>query len=69
MFTRSSARSTGCLHFKTQGSRNDWIWLQTGTEEMYGALRGCLPAKLVALLKISDYRCDNTDTVRPVTDV
>jgi len=31
---------------------------------MYGALRGRLPAKLVALLKIRDYRCDNTDTVR-----
>jgi len=26
---------------------------------MYGALRGRLPAKLVALLKISDYTCEN----------
>jgi len=27
---------------------------------MYGALRGRLPAKLVALLKMRDYRSDNT---------
>jgi len=63
------ARSTGALHSRNQGSRNDWIWVQAGTEEMYGALRGRLPAKLVALLKIRDYRCDNTDTVRRVAGV
>jgi len=53
-------RSTGDLHFRNQGSRNDWVWVQAGIEEMYGALRGRLPAKLVALLKVWDYRCDNT---------
>jgi len=63
------ARSTGDLHFRNQGSRNDWVWVQAGTEEMYGALRGRLPAKLVALLKIRDYRCGNRDTVRWVTSV
>jgi len=36
---------------------------------MYGALRGRLPAKLVAVLKIRDYRCDNTDTVCRVAGV
>jgi len=36
---------------------------------MYGALRCRLPAKLVALLKIRDYRCDTTDTVRWVAGV
>jgi len=36
---------------------------------MYGALRGRLPPKLVALLKMRDYRCDNTDTVRRVAGV
>jgi len=41
------ARSTGTLLFRNQGSRNDWIWVQAGIEEMYGALRGRLPAKLV----------------------
>jgi len=34
---------------------------------MYGALRGRLPAKLVALLKIWDYRSD--DTVRHVAGI
>jgi len=61
------ARSTGTLHFRNQGSRNDWVWVQAGTEEMYGALRGRLPAKLVALLKITDPRSE--DTVRRVAGV
>jgi len=61
------ARSTGDLHFRNQGSRNDWVSVQAGTEEMYGALTGCLPAKLVALLKIRDYRSD--DTMRRVAGV
>jgi len=60
-------RSTGDLHFRNQGSRNDWVWVQARTEEMYGALRGRLPAKPVALLKIMDYRSD--DTVRRVAGV
>jgi len=63
------ARSTGALHLRNQGTHNDWIWVQAGTEEMYGALRGRLPARLVALLKIRDYRYDNTDTVRQVASV
>ena len=53
-------RSTGALHFRNQGSRNDWVWVQAGTEEIYGALRGRLPAKLVALLKIRDHRSDDS---------
>ena len=50
----------GALYFRNQGIRNDWVWVQAGTEEMYGALRGRLSAKLVALFKISDYTCENT---------
>jgi len=61
------ARSTGTLHFRNQGSRNDWVCVQAGTEEMYGALRGRLPAKLVVLLKIRDPRSE--DTVRRVAGV
>ena len=38
------ARSTGALHFRNQGSRNEWIWVTVGTEKMYRALRGGLPA-------------------------
>jgi len=60
-------RSTGTLHFRNQGSRNDWVWVQAGTEEMYGALRGRLPAKLVDLWKIRDPRSE--DTVCLVTGV
>jgi len=40
-----------------QPCRNDWVSVQTGAEEMYSALRGRLPAKLVALCKIRDYTC------------
>ena len=49
----------GTLHFRNQGIRNDWFWVQAGTEKMYGALRGRLPAKLVALFMIRDYTCEN----------
>ena len=41
--------------------------IPAGMEEMYGVLRGRLPARLVALLKIRDYRFD--DTVRQVAGV
>jgi len=61
------ARSTGDLHFRPQGTRNDCVWVQAGTAEMYGALRGRLPAKRVALIKIRDYRSD--DSVRRVAGV
>jgi len=53
------ARCTGAIHFTNQGSRNDWVWVQAGSEEMYGALRGRLPAKLLALFTIRDYTCEN----------
>jgi len=61
------ARSMGTLYFRNQGSRNDWVWIQAGTEERYAALRGRLPAKLVALLKIRDPRSE--DTVGPIPGV
>jgi hypothetical protein len=38
------ARCTGALNFRNHGSRNDWVWVRAGTEDMYGALRGRLPA-------------------------
>ena len=61
------AQCTGDLQFRNYGSRNDWVWVQAGTEAIYGALRGRLRPKLVALLKSIDYRSD--DTVRRVTGV
>jgi len=49
----------GALNFKNHGSRNDWVWVRAGMEDMYGALRGPLPAMLVALFKIRDYRSED----------
>ena len=54
------ARCPGALAFRNQGSRNDWVWVQAGDEEMYGARRGRLPAKLLALFKIRNPTCDGT---------
>ena len=54
------ARCTGALDFRNQGSRNDWVWVQAEDEEMYGALRGHLPEKLLALFKIRNPTCDST---------
>jgi len=61
------ARCTGALNFRNHGSCNDWVWVRARTEDMYGALRGRLPAKLVALFKIRDYRCE--DQVRHLAGV
>ena len=60
------ARCTGTHRFQNQEGRNDWVWVQARSEEMYGALRGRLPAKLVALFKIRD--CSQ-DTVRRLAGV
>jgi len=48
------ARCTGTHRFRNQESRNDWVWVQAGRQEIYRALRGRLLAKLVALFKIRD---------------
>ena len=52
-------RCTGALYFRNQLGCNDWVWVEAGSEERYGALRGCLLAKLVALFTISDYTREN----------
>ena len=46
------ARCTGARHFCNQTRRNDCLWIQAAGENMYGALRGHLPARLIALFKI-----------------
>src|SRR5205807_3030024 len=61
------ARCTGTLRFQNQASRNDWVWVQAGREEMYGVLKGLLPTKLVGLFKIRDYIC--MDTIRWLASV
>ena len=49
------ARYPGTRLYRNQASRNDCVWIQVGGEQMYGALRGSLPAKLLVLFKIRDY--------------
>jgi len=61
------ARCTGALNFRNHGSCNDWVWVRAGTDDMYGALRGRLPVKLVALFKIRDNRGE--DPVRHLAGV
>jgi len=53
------AQCTAALNFRNHGSHNDWVSVRAGMEDMHGALRGRLPAKLVALFKISDSRCED----------
>ena len=60
------ARCTGTHRFWNQESQNDCVWVHAGSEEMYGALRGRLPAKLVVLYKLRD--CSQ-DTVRHLAGV
>ena len=52
------ARCTGAVDFRNQGSRNNWVWVQAGDEEMYGSLSGCLQAKHLTLFKIRKPACD-----------
>ena len=55
------ARYTGARLFCNQTSQNDCVWVQARGENMYGALRGRLPARLIALFKIrSGYMQPNT---------
>ena len=55
------ARYTGSRLFRNQTSQNDCVWIQAGGETMYGALRGHLPAMLIALFKIrSSYMQQDT---------
>jgi len=66
IYIRHRARCSGTHRFQNQESRNDLVWVQADSEEIYGPLRGCLLAKLVALFKIKD--CSQ-DTVRRLAGV
>ena len=61
------AQCTGALNFRNHGNHNDWVWVQAGTADVYGALRGCLPVKIVGLFIIKDYRCK--DRVRHLAGI
>jgi len=51
-FQNQRARCTGTKAFRNGGSRNDWVWVQTGGEANFGDLRGRVVARLLALFKI-----------------
>lgn len=53
VYNIDSGQCMGALHF-THRIRMDCVWVQAGTKDMYGGLRCRLPAKLVALVKISE---------------
>jgi len=62
------ARCTCTGLFRNQTSGNDCVWIQAGGENMYGALRGRLPARLIALFKMrSGYM--QQDTVYRLAEV
>jgi len=52
MFQIHCVRCNGIKPFRNGGSRNDWVWVQTGGEANYGDLRGHLMPRLLALFKI-----------------
>jgi len=60
------AQCTGTHRFRNQASQNDWVWVQAGSKEMYGALSSHLLAKLLVLFKIRD--CSK-DTLRQLAGV
>jgi len=68
MFTRSTVHDPPAIYtLETRAVAMIGFGVKAGTAEMYGALRGRLPAKLVALLKLRVYLSD--DTVRRVAGV
>jgi len=68
VYNMYSARCTGARLFRNQTSQNDCVWIQAGGQNMYGALRGRLPARVIALFKIrSGYM--QQDTVYRLAEV
>jgi len=51
----ASAQCTRSVLFYNHASRNDYVWIQIAAEDIYGTLRGHLPARLLPLLKIRDH--------------
>ena len=48
-------RCTGKRLWKSTGSsRNDWVWVDSRNENIYGALRGFYPARLVSIFEVRD---------------
>ena len=52
VYNMHRARCTGTRLFHNKAIRNDWVWIYAGDEHTYCALRGRLPARLIALFKM-----------------
>ena len=48
------------FRFQEPGESKRLGWVQAGDKEMYGAMRGRLPVKLLALFKMRNPTCDGT---------
>jgi hypothetical protein len=48
-------RCTGTQLWRSTGqSRNDWVWVDSGNRNIYGALNGFYPARLVSIMKVRE---------------
>jgi len=60
------ARCTGTKAFHNGGSRNDWVWVQTGGEANYGDLQARVVARLLALFRIRNILSEAAAVHHPV---
>ncbi|KAG0640202.1 hypothetical protein HOY80DRAFT_859241, partial [Tuber brumale] len=57
-------RCTGRQLWKSTGwSRNDWKWVDSCDEDIYGALKGLYPARLVSIFKVREQITGSVDTL------
>ena len=55
-------RFTGSQHWRSTGqSRNNWVWLDSGNRNIYGALKGFYPARLVSIMKVRELTTGSVD--------
>jgi len=55
-------RYTGTELWRSTGrSRNDWVWIDSGNRNIYGALKGIYPAHLVSIMKVRDIKTGLVD--------
>jgi len=55
-------RRTEVEHSRSPGrSRNNWVWVDSGNTNIYGALQGFDPARLVSIMKVQDIKTSLVD--------
>ena len=53
---------TGAQLWRPPGqSRNDWLWVDLGNRNIYGALRDFYPAQLVSMIKVRELTTGSVD--------